>query len=273
MKSLESIRKNKNNMWEKELEKAIEAGLLAKEKIMEIYNRGFDVEIKEDDSPVTIADKTADKIIKEYLSKAFPTHAFLTEESEDNKERLKNDFVWIVDPVDGTKDFVAKDGEFTTNIALAYKHEVVVGVVIAPALDEIYFATRNGGAFYQKIGQKPVKIHVNDKTEDLTFLTSVFHFTKEEEAIIHNHPDKFKHVLKRGSSLKPCAIAHGIAEITYRSSPNTKEWDTAASQIIVEEAGGIFVEPDGTPIRYNREDVYNRKGYIVVNRKENIYLK
>lgn len=259
-------------MWEKELQAAIDAGLLAKEKIMEIYHQEFDVEIKDDNSPVTIADKTADKIIREYLHKTFPTHAFLTEESEDSRERLSNDYVWIVDPVDGTKDFVAKDDQFTINIALAYQHKVVVGVVIAPALDEIYFASLSNGAFFQKIGEKPVKIHVNDKLDDLTVLTSVFHFNEKEQALIDSHQDKIKHVMKRGSSLKPCAIAHGLAEITYRCSPNTKEWDTAASQIIVEEAGGLFVEPDGSPITYNREDVYNRKGYIVVNRKENILL-
>ena len=258
--------------WEKELKSAIEAGLLAKEKIMEIYHQKFDIETKEDDSPVTIADKTADKIIREYLNKTFPTHAFLTEESEDNDARLSNDLVWIVDPVDGTKDFIAKDDQFTTNIALAYKHKVVVGVVIAPARDEIYFASENNGAFYQKLGEKPVKIHANDKLDDLTFLTSVFHFTKGEQELIDRHSDKIKHVMKLGSSLKPCAIAHGLAEITFRSSPNTKEWDTAASQIIVEEAGGLFVEPNGNPIRYNRKDVYNRNGYIVVNRKENILL-
>ena len=259
-------------MWEKELQAAIEAGLLAKEKIMEIYHQKFDVEIKDDNSPVTIADKTADKIIREYLHKAFPTHAFLTEESEDSKDRLSNDFVWIVDPVDGTKDFVARDDQFTTNIALAYKHKVVVGVVIAPALDEVYFASENSGAFFQKGQQKPLKIHVNDKVDDLTVLTSVFHFNEDERRLIAKHEDKIKHVMKRGSSLKPCAIAHGLAEITYRCSPNTKEWDTAASQIIVEEAGGLFVEPNGNPITYNREDVYNRNGYIVVNRKENILL-
>lgn len=261
----------KITMWEKELQEAIKAGLIAKEKIMEIYNHGFDVEIKEDNSPVTIADKTADKIIREHLHKAFPTHAFLTEESEDDLDRLNNDFVWIVDPVDGTKDFVAKDGQFTTNIALAYKHKLVVGVVIAPALDELYFASENNGAYYQKIGENPIRIHVNDKTEDLTMLTSVFHFTKDEEAFIEKHSDKIKHVMKRGSSLKPCAIAHGLAEITFRSSPNTKEWDTAACQIVVTEAGGIFVEPNGKEITYNREDVYNRNGYIVTNRKENLF--
>ncbi len=257
-------------MWEKELSAAIEAGLKAKEKILEIYHQKFEVEIKEDNSPVTIADKTADKIIREYLHEMFPTHAFLTEESTDDLNRLNNDFVWIVDPVDGTKDFVAKDDQFTTNIALAYKHELVVGVVIAPALDEIYYASKGNGSYFKKGNSEAVRIHVNDKVEDLTMLTSVFHFTKDEQEFIDRHQDKIKHVMKRGSSLKPCAIAHGLAEITFRSSPNTKEWDTAACQIVVTEAGGIFVEPSGKEIRYNREDVYNRNGYIVVNRKENL---
>ena len=259
-------------MWEKELEAAIEAGLLAKKAILDFYHSKVEIEIKEDNSPVTIADKTADKIIREYLHEKFPTHAFLTEESEDNLDRLKNDFVWIVDPVDGTKDFIAHDDEFTTNIALSYKHKLVVGVVIAPALDEIYFASQGNGAFFQKNGEKPIKIHVNGKKEDLTVLISQFHFNDNEKAMIEKHGDKIKHVVRRGSSLKPCMIAHGLAEITYRFSPNTKEWDTAACQAIVEEAGGLFVEPDGNPLTYNRKDVYNRKGYVVTNRKENILL-
>lgn len=258
-------------MWEKELNAAIIAGLLAKDKIMEIYNAPFDVEIKDDNSPVTLADKTADKMIREYLHKEFPLYAFLTEESEDNKERLSNDLVWIVDPVDGTKDFVAKDDQFTTNIALAYKHKVVVGVVVVPATGEIYYASKGNGAFH-RVGNKVTMMHVNDKLDDLTCLTSVFHLTEEEKALMEKHKDVIKHIEKLGSSLKPCAIADGKAEITYRTSPNTKEWDTAASQIIVEEAGGVFVEPNGKPIRYNREDVYNRNGYIACNRKENILL-
>ena len=259
-------------MWEKELKEAIFAGLKAKTAIMEIYEKGFDVEIKEDNSPVTLADKTADGIIREHLHKCFPTHAFLTEESEDNKDRLNNDLVWIVDPVDGTKDFVAKDGGFTTNIALSYKHEVVVGVVVVPVTGEIYYATKDGGAFHQYPNGDVKHIHVSDKTEDLTVLRSVFHFNEDEKALIEKHSDKIKHIEKFGSSLKPCRIAEGLAEITYRMSGNTKEWDTAAFQIIVEEAGGYVLEPDGKRLTYNREDVYNRNGYIVVNRKENILL-
>ncbi len=258
-------------MWENELKEAIFAGQKAKIAILDIYQKGFDVEIKEDNSPVTLADKTADKIIREYLHSCFPNHAFLTEESEDDLGRLSNDYVWIIDPVDGTKDFVAKDGGFTTNIALAYKHEVVVGVVIVPVTGEIYFATKSGGAYHQVDGTT-TRIHVNDKTDDLTVLRSVFHFNDDEKVLIEKHSDKIKHIEKFGSSLKPCKIAEGLAEITYRMSGNTKEWDTAAFQIIVEEAGGLVLEPNGTPLTYNRKDVYNRNGYIVVNRKENILL-
>lgn len=257
------------NMWEKELLAAIEAGKRASVKIMEIYKRGFDVEIKSDNSPVTEADKLADKIIYEYLHKEFPQYAFLTEESEDDLSRLKNDYVWIIDPVDGTKDFVAKDDEFTTNIALAYKHEIVVGVVVVPAKDEIYFASKGNGAFHV-VKDIATQIHVNNKLENLTVLTSVFHFSDKERALIEKHKDKITKVEKFGSSLKACRIAAGLAEITFRESEGTKEWDTAASEIIIAEAGGIFVEPDGKKIIYNRKDVYNHKGYIICNRKENI---
>ena len=258
-------------MWDKELKAAIEVGLKAKEKIMEIYNAGFDVEIKDDNSPVTLADKTADKMIREYLSKLFPSYAFLTEESEDDFKRQENDYVWIVDPVDGTKDFVAKDNEFTTNIALAYKHEIVVGVVIIPASDEYYYAIKNQGAFKVK-NNKVTRIHVNDKLDNLTVLSSRFHTCSNEKEVIERHKDKIKSVAHFGSSIKACKIASGMAEISYRLSSGTKEWDTAAIQIIVEEAGGVFVKPNGERMTYNREDVYNREGYIIANRIENILL-
>lgn len=258
-------------MWEKELEAAIEAGKIAREIILDIYHQNFAVEIKEDHSPVTQADKNADAAIKKYLHEKFPSYAFLTEESNDDKSRLSNDYVWIVDPLDGTKDFVARDGGFTTNIALSYKHRIVVGVVVVPVTGEIYFASKGNGAFYRN-NNIDTKIHVNDKLTDLTVLRSVFHFVDEEKAVIEKHKDRIAKVEKVGSSLKPCRIAQGLAEITYRLNDGTKEWDTAACQIVVEEAGGLFVEPSGKEITYNREDVYNRNGYIVVNRKENILL-
>lgn len=258
-------------MYSNELRVAIDAGLLARKAIMDIYEKDFDVEIKADDSPVTEADKKADAIIKSFILERFPHHAFLTEESEDDKSRLDNDFVWIIDPVDGTKDFVARNGEFTTNIALAYKHEVVVGVVIVPVSGDVYFATKNGGAFHMH-RSTITRLEVNRKLDDLTMLTSRFHLRDEEIDKFKKYKDRIVRMETYGSSLKPCRIASGLAEVSYRLSGGTKEWDTAASQIIVEEAGGVFVKPDGTRYFYNREDVYNREGYIIANRIENVLL-
>ena len=258
-------------MFEEQLNAAIEAGVKAIEGILKIYNSNFDVEIKDDNSPVTLADKNADKVIREYLHAKYPDYAFLTEESTDDLARLTNDYVWIVDPVDGTKDFVARDGGFTTNIALAYKHEAVVGVVVVPLTGEIYFAAKGLGAFYRKDGVTK-QIHVNDKLDNLICYRSVFHSKQNEEDMIKKHSDKIKVVEKWGSALKPCRIAQGLGEITYRLSDGTKEWDTAASQVIVEQAGGIFLDTKGNRIMYNREDVYNRIGYVICNRIENFLL-
>ena len=257
-------------MFERELKKMIEACQKAKIEIMKIYNQEFDVEIKDDDSPVTMADKQADRLIREILSKEFPTYAFLTEESEDDLERRKNDYLFVVDPVDGTKDFVAKDDMFTTNVALVYKEEVVAGVVYIPARDEYYYGIKNQGAYYVKEGNEPIRIHVNDKLEDLTMLVSVFHTTKAETDIYENNKDRITKMERFGSAIKACRIAHGLAEVSFRLGSGTKEWDTAASQIVVLEAGGIFAKPDLSEIKYNRIDVYNREGFVILNRKENL---
>ena len=258
-------------MWEEQLNTAIEAGIKAIEGILKIYNTDFSVEIKDDNSPVTLADKNADKVIREYLHEKYPDYAFLTEESTDNKDRLNNDYVWIVDPVDGTKDFVAKRGEFTTNIALAYKHEAVVGVVVIPLTGEIYYAAKGLGAFYRHNGVTQ-RIHVNDKTEGITVLKSVFHTKPNEEAVYEKYKDKIAKIEKWGSAIKACRIAQGLGELSLRLNDGTKEWDTAASQVVVEQAGGIFLDTKGQRIMYNREDVHNRIGYVICNRKENFLL-
>lgn len=255
------------------LKEMIAAARSARTRILEVYNAGFDVEIKEDDSPVTKADKEADEIIRNHLANNFPTVAFLTEESIDDKKRLLNNYVFIVDPVDGTKDFVSKNGEFTTNIALCEDHEIVVGVVSIPVTGEIYYAVKGLGAYYIKDDDsEPVRIQVSDKLDDLTLFVSRFHKTRNELEMSTHFP-QITRIKERGSSIKACHIAHGLGEVHYRFSSGTKEWDTAAIQVIVEEAGGIFVKPDGTRYSYNREDVYNREGYIICNRKENILIK
>lgn len=255
--------------YSKELEMAIYACKEARKEILKIYHETFEVEIKEDHSPVTLADKHADAIIREILHKAFPNYAFLTEESEDDKSRLTNTYCWIVDPVDGTKDFVNRDDEFTTNIALAVNHHVVLGVIGIPATGEIYYAVKGQGAYYVSPLGEEKRIHVNDKTTDLTMLVSHFHVMQEEIDYFENHKDKFAKKVAIGSSIKACKIACGEAEVQYKFGPGTKEWDTAASQILVEEAGGFYLTPSGEVMKYNRENVYNLDGYIIINRMEN----
>ena len=261
-------------MYKQELEVALKAVNSVRGLILDIYNsNNLGFEIKEDKSPVTKADKAADKKIREILSEAFPLYSLLTEESIDDKSRLKNDYVWIVDPIDGTKDFVAKNGEFSVNIGLSYKHKAVLGVILVPVTGEIYYAVEGQGSYYLKNkDSKPVRIFVNTKTTNLTMLISNFHSNQIEMDMIAKHSDIIKHKRKLGATLKGCAIAKGEAEISYRFSSNTKEWDTCAMQVIVEQAGGFLLKFDGTPIRYNREDVYNKDGYIICNQMKNFLL-
>lgn len=258
--------------FEKELSVALEAVRAVRDVILDIYNSGnLGVEIKDDNSPVTKADKKADEIIRNILHKAFPDYGMLTEESADDLSRLEKDFVWIVDPIDGTKDFVAHNGEFTVNIGLSYKHVAVLGVVLIPVTGEIYCGVYGLGS-YRLYNGKIEKLHVNDKTEDLTTLVSRFHSNAQEQTTILKHADKIKHQVVKGATIKGCVIAKGDAEMSYRFSSNTKEWDTCAMQVIVEQAGGLLLKFDGRPIRYNRRDVYNHDGYVICNRIENFLL-
>jgi 3'(2'), 5'-bisphosphate nucleotidase len=255
------------------VEDAYQAAILASEEIMRIYQTDFTVEQKEDASPVTLADKKADSIIRQYLKDKYPQFGFLTEESSDDFTRLHKDYVWLVDPIDGTKDFVAKNDEFTINIALVYRQQVIMGLVHIPAKKETYFALKGEGAFF-RFENKDERIFVNDKKDQLTVLTSRFHLQPNEEEVIKKYQQlgKINKVETYGSALKACRIAHGLAEISYRLSPGTKEWDTASSDLIVSEAGGFFIKPNREKYWYNRQDVRNLEGYIIINRMENLLL-
>lgn len=259
-------------MYQKELGLMLVAAKEASKNIMKYYKEGFHTEYKDDDSPVTEADKTSDVLIRNILSKEFPGYAFLTEESRDDKSRLNNDFVFIIDPLDGTEDYVHKDDEFTVNIALCYKHEIVASVIAVPAFNEYYFAVLNEGAYKIDANGNKTKLHVSDKTSDLTCFTSVYHLAEKEVETIKKHSDKICYSVKKGSSLKGCYIAEGKGEISYRLTSGTKEWDTAAFDLIVREAGGFVVKLDGTRMIYNREEVRNLEPYIIVNKLENILI-
>jgi 3'(2'), 5'-bisphosphate nucleotidase len=258
-------------MLSKALEIAKESAKIASEAIMAIYKTDFDVLYKADASPVTLADQQADKIIREHIHEHFPSHGLLSEESMDDLERLDKDYCWIIDPVDGTKEFVQKTDEFTVNIALTYKGETLLGVVYVPVFDEMYFAIKGEGSFYEKNGVIS-KNQVSDRSENLRILSSKHHKSEGFLDMVEASAEKINEVLGVGSSLKGCLIARGEAECYFRFGL-TSEWDTSAVQIIVEEAGGIFRQLDHSKMTYNRLDTLNRKGFYIVNKKENILIE
>lgn len=260
-------------MYEKELDAALRAAKRAETKIKEIYQTDFDVEIKGDNSPVTLADKIADALIREDLKKEFPDYGFLTEESADTKERLKKRAVWIVDPVDGTKEFVSRNGQFTTNIALAVDHEVVVGVINVPMLNLLYYAVKGKGSFCLT-KDSCQRIHCSNREKELRTVRSISFFNDKEKAFYEKYKDRFAGEARPiGAANKFCVIAQGDYDFFYRMSSGTKEWDVAAGDLLIHEAGGAMVQPSGERFRYNREDVYNREGYIIANKIENLILK
>ena len=261
-------------MYHKELSEAIGAAKEAATKILEIYHSDFEVEIKSDDSPVTNADKTADEMIRSRLKRTFPEYGFLTEESRDTKERLSKKAVWIIDPVDGTKEFVSRNGQFTTNIALAVDGQVVVGVINVPVLGLLYYAVKGEGAYRMDGNGNCVRIHCSDRDSKLRAVRSISFFNEKEKAFYKSHADCFEgEAVPIGAANKFCVIAEGKYDFFYRMSSGTKEWDVAAGDLLIQEAGGAMVQPDGTAFHYNREDVYNRQGYIIANKKENLILK
>lgn len=256
--------------WEAELEAAKEAALAAGAEIQAIYERSGAAETtyKADRSPLTLADRAANECIVRRLRTRFPSYAILSEEEKDDASRLENPYCFIVDPLDGTKEFLKRNGQFTVNIALAYAGESVVGVVYAPAQGKLYFAARGLGAYRtDEVGTR--RISVSERTERLRAAASLSHDCAELQAFLARNAGRIEVVTRLGSSLKGCLVAEGGAEIYYRHNP-TMEWDTAAMQCVVEEAGGLFRQMDGSALRYNRADPRNAKGFYAVNCAENV---
>ncbi len=234
--------------------------------ILEIYATDFDVEYKADQSPLTLADKRANDIIVRGLRAVCPDYGILSEESEADAGTIDKEYCFIVDPLDGTKEFVRKNGQFTVNIALAKNGKSVLGVVYAPVTGDMYCGIIGKGA--QKNG---VPIHVTNKTNDIRVVQSLSHASDRETAIFERHKEQIIETIRAGSSLKGCLIAEGRADVYYRFGL-TCEWDTAAMQCVVEAAGGIVRRLDGGDLRYNRENHLNEGGFYVVNRSENIWV-
>jgi 3'(2'), 5'-bisphosphate nucleotidase len=236
----------------------------AGEAIMQHYQAGIEVQRKEDNSPLTQADLAAHKIIEAGLSALVPDLPVLSEESAaiPFSTRRQWDKYWLVDPLDGTREFIKRNGEFTVNIALIEHHQPVMGVVYAPALNLLFYAAKGHGAFRQFGHKLPQPIKAREfESYQVTVAGSRSHASEE---LLRFLDRMGPHILiSMGSSLKICLVAEGRADV-YPRLGLTSEWDTAAAQCVLEEAGGRLVGMDGQPFKYNlKESLLNPHFFAV----------
>lgn len=227
--------------------------------IMRVYQQDFSVERKADASPVTEADLVANQLIAERLAGLGDGWPIITEEGRAPawRERREWSRYWLVDPLDGTREFVKRNGEFSVNIALIDAGVPVLGVVLAPAVGLEYAAIRGQGAW--RYHDAPGPIQVRTPADPPTLALSRSHASRREMHLIEtfSRPGAEASVLRCGSSLKTCLVAEGKADLYPRLGP-TSEWDTAASQCVLEAAGGKLTDLSGRPLRYNtRESLLN----------------
>ena len=245
-----------------ELDLAITAAKTAGEKILEIYNGNFKISQKTDDSPVTDADLKSNEIIKKILSKT--GYKILSEEDRDDKSRLSKNVIWIVDPLDGTSDFIDKTGEFTVMIALVKDKKPILGVIGWPTEGTLFVAQKGNGA-YRYANDKWEKLSVTKikNISECRIVGSRHHLSEKEKLFIKKL--KVKNFTSIGSSLKVGKISSGDAEAYITTTNKMKEWDSAASYCIISEAGGMMTDMSGTEITYNNAKIFHENGILVTN--------
>lgn len=242
-----------------DIKKIIAIAQHAGDAIIEIYTKEFEITYKDDSSPLTEADRAANEIITDGLNALPIKLPILSEEGKEipYEERKEWDYFWMVDPLDGTKEFIKKNGEFTVNIALIHKETPVLGVVYAPALGDMYWAVQGKGAF--KDGKR-LPLHINERPDQLLrVVASKSHLSPETQHYIDTLAKTTEVIecVSKGSSLKLCMIAEGSADVYPRLAP-TMEWDTAAADAILRETGGKtrIWEMQGN-LKYNKSSLLN----------------
>ena len=252
---------------------AIKASVYAGKEILEVYDRDdFKITSKEDKTPLTLADSRAHNKIIEYLDQT--NIPVLSEEGIHlpYEDRKKWDYFWLVDPLDGTKEFIKRNGEFTVNIALIEKNTPMAGVIYVPVSKILYFANGDQGAYkitdveyddfddldFEVIRSNAQKLPLVDFERSFTVVGSRSHMSEETEKFIIGLKEEHDNLemISIGSSLKQCMIAEGKADIYPRFGP-TMEWDTGAGHAIVNASGGCITKVDGTPLVYNKENLLN----------------
>ncbi len=251
--------------YSSELETAIRAARAAGEIIAGYYARGsVVVDVKPDASPVTQADRDADSIISKILRDAFPSDAILSEESPDDEVRLAHTRVWIVDPLDGTRDFVGRTDDFAVHVALAVDGVPVVGVVYLPVTATLYAATTGDGAWREANGVRG-RLHVSANADRTMLRIGISR---------HHLADRLRTCLDTaqitsrfpvGASVKHMRLSEGELDAVINLSAREMEWDTCAPEIVIREAGGSYTDGDGRPFRYNQGDIEHHRGSVASN--------
>ncbi len=244
----------------------------AGDEIMKVYQQDFEVDYKADNSPLTKADIKSNEIITESLKDLYPEIPILSEENKEVPYNIRRnwEYFWLIDPLDGTKEFVKKNGEFTVNIALIYKNMPVLGVIYAPVLDLLYYAQKDQGAFKQDKNKKSQRLPIYNYPDNHTLkvIVSKSHYNQETKEFVNNLKSQYEKIefINIGSSLKLCLIAEGKADIYPRLAP-TMEWDIAAGQTIVEESKGRIIKyKTEESIKYNKQNLLNP--YFIATRQE-----
>ena len=256
--------------YQREIEVAAELASAAGAVLLEHYYSPFLVEQKinalEEIEEVTAADREANELIVARLREEFPHDGILAEESSDTEERLGKDRVWLIDPMDGTKNFIQRDGDFAVQIGLAVSGEAVAGVVYQPVRDVLYRATRGGGAWLEEEGKEARRMTVSARTKpgEMVLASSRSHRSPRMERVVRAFG--FKDEMRRGSvGVKIGLIAEQKADLYLHLSPSTKQWDTCAPEIILAEAGGRLTDLFGQPLRYNALRIDNQNGVVATN--------
>ncbi|RMG41189.1 MAG: 3'(2'),5'-bisphosphate nucleotidase [Candidatus Dadabacteria bacterium] len=246
------------------IEKLLEIAEGASERILEVYRcEDFGIRIKADKSPLTEADLASQSLIVKELENNFSYPVLAEETPVSFEKRKKWSSFWLVDPLDGTKEFINRNGEFTVNIALIRDSIPVAGVIAAPARGLYYFAEQGKGAYRKEPGQEAVKIYNNRKDNNLIAVESRSHPSPETQKFY----DRFdiKEAIKCGSALKFCRLAEGKADV-YPRFVNCWEWDTAAGHCILNEAGCKLTDLKGNEFKYNKENLLN--DFFIASRRD-----
>lgn len=245
---------------------AIEAAKAAGAKIMCVYESEFKTEYKQDSGgEITEADLSSQRTIVEFLNQT--NLSILSEEAEDNKSRLKSERIWIVDPLDGTADFVARTGDFSVMIALVEKNVPIMGLIYQPTNDILYLAQKGEGAWKKTGGDwKRIEVSSIERLADSRVVLSRHHFAPPDKHLAYALGAK--EYLYRGSAgIKAGMVAEGSADIYVTATSKMKHWDTAASVCLVSEAGGRVTDLLGETLAFNTEDFHHRNGILMSNAK------